>query len=279
MFLLYNEKIESPKMLCSVESAIRQNPNHTVTVYVQDPTSFNASGAKGWIEALTSNQLRIQSLDWFSGIAGTPLEPWYLNETYKQSTWVNQNLGNAFRLGMLWKTGGVYMDMDIVSVNPVGSMGRAIGWQNTKLFNNAFLSMEKKDAVLWEVMAEFVRGFRGYKWGHNGPSAVTRAIRKCPKSICKHLNLAPPERFYPFDYKDHHEDLQWTEHCDLMRNLSDRSVGVHYWNKRLGKDYSELISTTSVIGVLMRAHCPVLFRVFSNIELGFQNDEASRKKE
>ncbi|KAI8832124.1 nucleotide-diphospho-sugar transferase [Chytriomyces cf. hyalinus JEL632] len=269
MFLHYNENIESPKLLCSVESAIRQNPNHAVTIYVQNPEKFNATGAKAWIEALNSNQLRIQPLDWFSAMAGTPLEPWFTSETFKKSAWVDQNLGNAFRLGMLWKTGGVYMDMDIVSVNPVGCMGRAVGWQTKKLLNNGFLSMQKRDPVLWRMMNEFVKRFRGYKWGHNGPSAVTRAIRKCPKSICKNLNLVPPERFYPFEYKDRHEDLQWTQHCDLMRSLADRSVGVHYWNKRLGKEYGELISSNSVIGVLMRAHCPVLFRVFSNADLGF----------
>ncbi|TPX65072.1 hypothetical protein CcCBS67573_g08243 [Chytriomyces confervae] len=164
MFLHYNEKIESPKLLCSVESAIRQNPNHAVTVYVQNPEKFNATGAKAWIDTLNSKQLRIQPLDWFSAMADTPLEPWFTSETFKKSTWVDQNLGNAFRLGMLWKTGGVYMDMDIVSVNPVGSMGRAVGWQTKKLLNNGFLSMQKRDRVLWRIMNEFVNRFRGYKW-------------------------------------------------------------------------------------------------------------------
>jgi lactosylceramide 4-alpha-galactosyltransferase len=104
---------------------------------------------------------------------------------------VKQNLGNAFRLAVLWKFGGTYFDLDIISSNPLmqnmpdGSiqpLGRFIAKQEKETLNNAamrfpmvifdLISNIKNDLMLWEIMVEFVRGWDGWKWANNGKQII-----------------------------------------------------------------------------------------------------------
>ncbi|KAJ3068021.1 hypothetical protein HDU99_003315, partial [Rhizoclosmatium hyalinum] len=120
-----------------------------------------------WKAALPThmqNRIRVVSLNWEQAMTNTPLEPWFKEERYKESKWIEQNLGNAYRLAVLYKSGGVYFDLDILSVNPVGGMGRSIVMQDSTRMNNAFFSMQKRDPFVWKLMEEFVGTFQGYTW-------------------------------------------------------------------------------------------------------------------
>ncbi|KAI9344019.1 nucleotide-diphospho-sugar transferase [Obelidium mucronatum] len=205
----------------------------------------------------------------------TPLFEWYKNRKWATSKWPEQNLGNAFRLGLLWKYGGVYMDLDIISVNPLAGLGRTVARQDKKNTNNAFFSVEAGDLFIWEVMKEFVRGFRGDKWGHNGPAAVTRTLRKCKLRECRNIELADPMRFFPFNYTSAIDQTYWDETCEKMGKIADESVGIHYWDKRL-KNIQDL-RKTSIMRITMISHCPALVRTFTHSQLGMRTDDSMQR--
>ncbi|KAJ3356632.1 hypothetical protein HDU83_000494 [Entophlyctis luteolus] len=165
-FVHYNKRLENPRYLCAAESAARQNPMHIVTLYVKNRMQFEASIAR-WRRVLgtqMSDRVVTRELDYADAFSETPLQGWWANRTYERSAWVDQNLGNAFRLSRLWKDGGVYLDMDIISLNPVGAMGRSIAMQDSKRMNNAYFSMRRYDPFMKTLMTEFTTTFDGYSW-------------------------------------------------------------------------------------------------------------------
>ncbi|KAJ1554652.1 Lactosylceramide 4-alpha-galactosyltransferase [Cladochytrium tenue] len=218
LFLHYNEQLESPRYLCAVESAARWNPGHDVVIFAKNAAAFlatakpmlraaaldamlvgdgmlglarlfdvtdAAAAAAGAADRVEEEPLPgrvlVTELRWADAMAGTPLQAWHAAGKQKQTKWEQQNLGNAFRLGAVHTLGGVYMDLDIVSLNPLRAadrLGRAVALQDQWTYNNDMLSFPRGDPMLWRLMEEFVEGFNGYVWGNNGPKMVTRTFLK-----------------------------------------------------------------------------------------------------
>jgi hypothetical protein len=165
-FVHYNDYLSAPRYLCSLESAAAHNKDHQIVVFARNSTNF-INDIERWSRAsglYNTNRIVVKELVWDDYMKNTPLQSWYRGGEYKKSHWVRQNLGNAFRLGILWKHGGIYLDLDIISMNPISAMGRSLGKQDSFWFNNAFLSVPPKDPFVWDLMEEFVAGFKGYIW-------------------------------------------------------------------------------------------------------------------
>ncbi|KAJ3402641.1 hypothetical protein HDU80_004906 [Chytriomyces hyalinus] len=274
-FIHYNEHLSNPRYLCSLESAARINPNYQINVYARNSSHFKISISK-WLSLLDttiSSRIFIHELVWKDAMMGTPLEQWYTLEKWKESSWVDQNLGNAFRLGILYHYGGVYLDLDIVSLNPVEAMmqDRTVAMQDGKWYNNAVFRFPPGDAFVKAMMEEFVSGFEGFVWARNGPRMVTRTMAKhCKKApladMCQSLLVLPANKFFPIQYEQREQLFAaFEDSCELMQKLSDGSVGIHWWSKRV---QSTIISTRTVLTMLMIVQCPVVFTSFSEEQLG-----------
>ncbi|KAJ3061451.1 Alpha-1,4-N-acetylglucosaminyltransferase [Podochytrium sp. JEL0797] len=288
-FLHYNEHFKNPRYLCGMESAARQNPNHTVFIYAKNVSDFVES-TRSWQDLLGSqvvSKLRIVPIEWNQMFAMTPLQPWFDAEIYRKSTWPDQNLGNAFRLAMLWKTGGVYLDSDIISLNPVGAVGRGVAMQTgPKIMNNAFFSFGKEDLFVWEMMEEFVAGFNGTVWGRNGPRMVERTYNKnCkPKTLngkkqpvgkeCS-FGISPPARLFPISYASRKKITKpWKQSCGILKSLAKDSIGMHWWNKGIK---AQEMTTGSVFEAVMIHYCPATVAAFTPAGLGFFDASMAQK--
>ncbi|KAI8620846.1 nucleotide-diphospho-sugar transferase [Chytriomyces sp. MP71] len=272
-FVHYNARFKNPRYLCALESATRQNPLHSIAVYAKNMSDFDAVLRKVGL----SLNVTVLDLRWRDMFASTPLQPWYGSGTYLQSKWVDQNLGNAFRLAVLWNVGGTYLDLDVVSLNPLSGLGRTLANQTgPSIPSNAFFSFPKNDLFVWEMMKEFVVGFNGTVWGRNGPRMVERTYnniclpRKGEPPVKRpycNLSIAPREIFFPFSYANRNKSLRpWREHCGTMKTLSDRSIGLHWWNKGMkGAD----IEVDTTLQAIMRHHCPLVYKTFGAKGLGF----------
>jgi len=120
-----------------------------------------------------------------------------------------QNIANAARPALLYKKGGMYLDMDIITmasyehmpVNIVGAQGwgytyaqkaraegspvsdavlgiRRQGVDTTCSLNNAAMSFEPQHPFLHAYIRLFVAKFRNNKWGWNGPDRISDTCRK-----------------------------------------------------------------------------------------------------
>ncbi|KAI8610326.1 nucleotide-diphospho-sugar transferase [Chytriomyces sp. MP71] len=294
-FILYNEQFKNPRYLCSIESAARQNPHHEVVLYAKNITNFIESTGEWYRNTVSRNshfrkQFQILELDWDSSFHGTPLESWWRRKVYKKSKWVNQNLGNAFRLSTLWKHGGVYLDMDIVSLNPVGHVGKVIGCQiKPDILNNAFFSFEARDPFVWLMVEEF-----GSKWSRMVERTYTKNCKKDssvfagiwrenPIPTACDFKLYLPMFFIRFLSTKRKYLLKNSIGTAMLGRICQKvcvfhrlwlvhptifllkSIGLHWWNKGIK---GTTVEVDTVLEGVMKAHCPALFDTWHPDVLG-----------
>ncbi|KAI9105886.1 hypothetical protein DFS34DRAFT_601331 [Phlyctochytrium arcticum] len=198
-FLHYNPKLTVHRYLCAIESAARINPDHVIMIYAANVFDFetNLAGWRREVGSQVADRVHVRRLQYASVFKNTPLEPWFIEKRYRNSSWVEQNLGNAFRLAKLYHDGGVYFDMDIISLNPLDGIGRSAAREQVNQLNNAALSFPPRDPLLWLTMENFVKGWNGNIWGNNGPGVVTRTfVKTCPQSAIQ-LGIYTPESPVP----------------------------------------------------------------------------------
>ncbi|TPX66383.1 hypothetical protein SpCBS45565_g04518 [Spizellomyces sp. 'palustris'] len=210
IFLHFNKKLSTFRYLCSVESAAHMNTKHSISIHAENVMDFETK-LQGWRSAVgpeIAGRVHIKPLEYDEYFADTPLEEWWKSGSYNNSYWVGQNLGNAYRLAAVYKEGGTYLDMDIISLNSLGAAGRYVAREQIDVINNAALSFPKGDGLLWAIMEEFVAGWNGYLWANNGPYAVTRTFqKKCQKSVY-HLGLVPTQTPTPQNKSTQHSRRQ-----------------------------------------------------------------------
>ena len=188
---------------CALQRLLQYNLDMPVWLWTDNPQLQAAEG------------LVLKSLNKTELVDGTPLVGWL--PTVDAATpddsecFTDQNWANALRLAILYHYGGVYMDLDVVSVAPIPALGAAItceiddrggkvGWCHR--WNNEILSFpSQKDQCLEHIMSEFRSSFNNCKWGYNGPKCLTRVMRKHPEE-CSHVVSLGTRAFSPLSWRE-----------------------------------------------------------------------------
>jgi hypothetical protein len=156
-----------------------------------------------------------------------------------------------FRYRLLAQQGGVWVDMDVVCLQPLTyGTTTLFGWMDGKTINNAVLGLPAGDplAVWMAENCENPNRFLPYdnfrtrrrklrrrllqgngrdniKWGEYGPQGLTRAI--------EHMNYAhaalPFWHFYPIHYDNWHTVFDGT--LPSNSSLISTSFALHLWNE------------------------------------------------
>lgn len=167
-FISFNSQFRDASYLCAVEAAALLNPLHSIQVYTPNVTDLLAVMQHEWGGKSPHLLTRVQPrhISYWEAFETTPFQLWYENGTYAESKWVKQNLGNALRLAILWKEGGQYLDLDVLSIssNPFGKASRAVAMQDEVTVNNAALTFPPHDPFVWAAMKAFVSDFQGGTW-------------------------------------------------------------------------------------------------------------------
>ncbi|XP_039009016.1 lactosylceramide 4-alpha-galactosyltransferase-like [Hibiscus syriacus] len=218
----------------------------------------------------------------FKVLAVTPDLPFLLKNTPAES-WFNElksgrqdpgsiplsyNLSNLIRLAMLYKYGGVYLDVDFVILKDFIGLRNAIGAQSistiTKKWtriNGAAMIFDEGHPILYDFLEEFAATYDGSKWGHNGPYLISRVIQRVENKPGYNFTILPPKTFYPMDWikiaryfkKPCTESEQkWVEY--MLIELERSTYAIHIWNHRT-KELA--IEDGSVVQRLISAHCVI----------------------
>ncbi|RKO90824.1 nucleotide-diphospho-sugar transferase [Blyttiomyces helicus] len=296
-FLHIFPTLEHPRYLCAIEAAAQVNPNHRITILAENASSFELSitSLRAALPRSVSARIQTRQLDIASYLEGTPLEPWYANGVYKnyRADWHKINFGDALRLAVLWNEGGTYLDLDIISINPVDPLSRMMSFQlEGEGLNGAALVFPPKDPFLWNLMDEYVRGYDGNHWGIQGPYLLDRTVKSiCPTlastafkspavaeqqapvptkdpAQCTGLTILSTSAFYPISY--HTADTFFAPYigeCSLLGRLRTDSYGLHWWNALFKKDP---LDYDSIMGRVMRSQCLATVDTLGLERLGFK---------
>ncbi|XVF55115.1 hypothetical protein PTKIN_Ptkin06aG0010300 [Pterospermum kingtungense] len=205
-------------------------------------------------------------------VMNTPAEGW-LDELKSGSKdpgniSLSYNLSNLIRLAILYKYGGVYLDVDFIILKDFTGLRNAIGAQSrhkstrkwTRI-NGALMIFDQDHPLLHDFLEEFAISFDGSKWGHNGPYLVSRVIERVETEPGYDLTILPPKTFYPMDWisiarlfkkPETETESKWVE--DMLVELNRSTYAVHLWNHRT-KELT--VQEGSVVERLISSYCVI----------------------
>ncbi len=101
----------STRVTCAFESAALQNPSSLIRVF-----SLNAKFNNSYDIIAKYPNLQLIKLNLTEIFEETPLLSWWKTGSVKKSPYLLAHLADAFRLAILWKYGGVYSDIDTITL-------------------------------------------------------------------------------------------------------------------------------------------------------------------
>ncbi|XP_030050268.1 alpha-1,4-N-acetylglucosaminyltransferase-like [Microcaecilia unicolor] len=259
------EKLEpSPLAVCAIESAARTYPNRSVYFYMKGLTkdmTVNKSSFYKAIPLLSSiANVHILPLDFEDVFKDTPLYPWYQKVNPAQEQFWTHVSSDGFRLAVVWKYGGIYMDTDIISMRPIPE-DDFLALAPTKSCSSAVFGFQRHYQFLWDCMEDFVKNYRGEIWGQQGPRLLTRMIvrqygmpvvKGTEDATCGDFSILNPQRFFPIPYPAWERYFQVWNPNDTFKS----SYALHLWNF-MNKGRKKVIAgSNSLAENLFIKYCP-----------------------
>ena len=265
MFIdIFGTSSKSPWLLCAVETAIGMLGSGSIVVITDDLVKFSSN----W-PATLPNPGRAISIP--QCLEGTPLRRWLDSQELAMSEFFEQNIANALRLAAVYKSGGVYLDLDIIPLHKdlfdVSSAAVArhcdgLYCDSNYSINNSYLSFPVNSAFLHMLMEAFVVNYNGSVWGWNGPRLVSNLYTQLScdgpagKDDCNDLHVLPAHRLSPFHWDKIVGILcsQSDEYSDYLMN-SQGPLAIHVYHNQWK---NICIPKPSVFQSLMLHRCPVV---------------------
>lgn len=267
------------RQLCSIESAARSNPHLNVNVILITPKESYDLQMKSQLAAVLSySNVNFLSLNPVEFALETPYEIFMEKDELSKSVRPIEHSSDIFRLLLLWRYGGTYLDLDFIVTAQLDKINNyACDDGEGSIVANGLINLDQKFGKKFAktLMNEQMKNWNGSLWGHNGPLLLTRvlsnlcnttnidkmvALGNCDgfhvlkKSICYPI----PHSFHKYFFTEQHTD-------QLLRRITDETISVHFWNG-LTKDFLVQIHKKSPFMILAKKFCP---RVIAATEFDF----------
>ncbi|XP_029473161.1 alpha-1,4-N-acetylglucosaminyltransferase-like [Rhinatrema bivittatum] len=267
-FVETTEKLDiSSLVACAIESASRTYPNRSIYFFMkgltEDMTIFKSSFYKA-IPLLSSiRNVYILPLNFGNVFKDTPLLPWYQKVNPAKERFWTHTSADGFRLAMIWKHGGIYMDTDFISMRPIQEVD-FLAAQGSRDCSNGIFGFQRHYQYLWECMEDFVKNYNGASWGHQGPQLFTRVLaRQCELPVFKHVEDATcgnisflhPHRFYPIPYPS------WRQYFEVWnpQGTFNNSYALHLWNFMNRGTKKVIAGSNTMAENLFIKYCPLTY--------------------
>ncbi|XP_048460103.1 alpha-1,4-N-acetylglucosaminyltransferase-like [Rhincodon typus] len=188
----------------------------------------------------------------------------------KERHWLHV-LADGCRLALLWKYGGIYLDTDIISLKPL-KFQNFLCEQSSNYANNAALGFNRSHSFVKMCLKDFVDKYNGAAWGHQGPTLMTRMLKKwCGtdnlnnvlNKDCKGIVFLSSNWFYPVPYPNwgrYFQKNKWNKNNDTIENEFSKTNGVHIWNYMIGHRKVEIKGSRSIIEYFFSEYCPSTYK-------------------
>ncbi|XP_075793411.1 alpha-1,4-N-acetylglucosaminyltransferase-like [Pelodiscus sinensis] len=269
IFVETTDRLEPPPLVsCSVESAARIYPDRPIRFFMKglkNNTRWDSNSTSAAFALLSAMEnVFIHPFQMETLFEETPLLPWYRKvNPAKERYWVHVS-SDASRLALIWKYGGIYLDTDVISIRPI-PVANFLAAQSSQYSSNGVFGFPHHHGFIWGCMEDFVRNYRGYIWGHQGPSLMTRNLKalcnltnfhKVEDISCQNITFLHPQRFYPIPYP------AWRRYYDVWKKRPDfnDSYALHLWNYMNSERKTAVAGSNTLAENLYKTYCPTTYK-------------------
>lgn len=206
-------------------------------------------------------------------VASTPAEDFIKSGLLSgDSSYPLEHTSDVFRLLLLWKYSGTYLDSDMIVRKQVALLGENFACleNDNGLVANAFLNFDANDGKrLVEIfMRDQMKNYDAKAWAQNGPLMMTRVLHSLchtnttnemiSKKNCDGFHVFSKEYCYPISYSLYNQIFNETFTKSLLEKITLNSVTVHMSNK-LTKSIKTKRNDNNLYTTLARQYCPEIF--------------------
>ncbi|KAI9563395.1 hypothetical protein GHT06_010858 [Daphnia sinensis] len=273
------EKCLRPRQACAIESAARTNPDMTVYVYMaKERPPGRPEMDRG--EGLERRCETMQILESFTNVyfirdslpkhlVDTPLESLYFNGNMKNSQYALQHISDAVRVALLYKHGGIYLDLDVVVLRSLRCLRNTAGHTfilGESSIENGFMAFDRGHKLLKFFMRWMQRSYKPNERSVIGPNGLSRAFQmlcnhpstvisdsafdfKCHDNV--NLRLHNKTAFHPITYFE--QNRFYAENFDENElDTFNQSYSVHVY----GSGHGAHVPETSLYAFMANQFCP-----------------------
>ncbi|XP_053607712.1 alpha-1,4-N-acetylglucosaminyltransferase-like isoform X2 [Plodia interpunctella] len=164
------------RQACCIESCARMNPKLEINVIfsLQFDPDYEIHKLLSQIGNIIFLSVNISSY-----VKGTPMED-FDTSILQKSEWPMHVTSDALRYLTLYKRGGIYLDLDVMSIKPLEVLG--VNWaamEDNYFVNSAAMAFAKDYVgrhVAKKAVRNFVEAFNVSDFSNNGPGVITRVL-------------------------------------------------------------------------------------------------------
>ncbi|KAK1376930.1 hypothetical protein POM88_020258 [Heracleum sosnowskyi] len=127
---------------------------------------------------------------------------------WKKTKFYSTHFSELVRLASLYKYGGIYLDSDIVVLQPLSSLNNTVGLENEhngSNLNGAVMAFRKHSPFIWDCLTEFYATYDDTLVRWNGAELLTRVGKSflnkaSPLDKTTELKLQPSFAFFPISH-------------------------------------------------------------------------------
>nr|XP_018678103.1 PREDICTED: uncharacterized protein At4g19900 isoform X1 [Musa acuminata subsp. malaccensis] len=150
------------------------------------------------------------------------------------------------RLAALYKYGGIYLDSDIIVLNPLHSLKNFVSIEDNtggnSVFNGAVMAFEKNSSLMLECLNEYYSTYDDTLLRWNGADLMTRVIKRISdkagkSSLQLDIKMEPQFAFHPISsinitryFAEPADQFERAEQDDLLKRMLNESITFHFWN-------------------------------------------------
>jgi lactosylceramide 4-alpha-galactosyltransferase len=210
--------------------------------------------------------LRVANISFQELAAGTPLDGAVDDPKWQRwqagRHWYT-SFSNVYRLLVLWKLGGIYIDTDMLVTKPFRDLDRVVSYQDParRMLNNAVLVFKAPgNPYVWRCLVEISTNYSTALWGANGPSLVSRVWRRWNATDERDaaVRVVDSESFFLFLHSQVHahcfnDAAPDADRAAYARALAARApFAVHLANKMSGKHVREIRDQAQMVRADLR---------------------------
>ncbi|XP_067125307.1 lactosylceramide 4-alpha-galactosyltransferase-like [Centruroides vittatus] len=251
------------RQACSIESAAIHHSQSSIKVMILK----DADDAYGLTKMYPN--IKVNRIDLNDTFEGTPLKTWFRNNQWATSKFRTNDISNALRIVLIWKFGGIYLDLDVVVLKPLYNINNFAIIQDKSTVNNAIFRFDQGHNFLYKCLQNVEKSYRKNVWGSIGLKLFTetvkdycniRSFRNLSALNCD-INVLSENAGYAIPY------TKWKQYfrppTSENKYILNESYAIHVWNY-LSKNETIRIGTGSVYETAMKVNCPFIYEKLKN---------------
>ncbi|KAL6546217.1 hypothetical protein OROMI_021938 [Orobanche minor] len=164
---------------------------------------------------------------------------------WKKTKYYRRHYSELVRLASLYKYGGIYLDSDILVLNPLSKLSNTVGFEDEpagKTLNGAVMAFRKHSPFIMSCLEEFYASYDDAQLRWNGADLLTRVADKflSNKDISDtgiELTLQHASVFFPIGHSNisryftaPETDFEKLEQDGIFNKILNQSLTVHFWD-------------------------------------------------